>query len=63
VTTRYESTASSIEELLILLDQMHTEPAMRQALSTRGRVYAENHSPEMVARTYLTQLASVESLR
>jgi glycosyltransferase involved in cell wall biosynthesis len=62
-TNRYESTARSIEELLILLDRMHTGTALRQALSERGRVYAENYSPEMVAHAYLMQLASVQSLR
>jgi hypothetical protein len=62
--SRYDATASDIQQLLMQLDRMRTEPALRASLSTTGLAYAmEHHSPERVASEYLGQLASVGSLR
>jgi spore maturation protein CgeB len=61
---RYETTASNVKELLMQLDRMRAEPELRRALSKRGLRYAmERHSPEVVAHQYITQVASVASMR
>jgi len=62
--SRYDASASDIKQLLMQLDRMRTEPGLRASLSKTGLAYTtEHHSPERVAYEYLSQLASVGSLR